>query len=267
MNAPANTNALAAALINAGAVPSSTDNKAADKAAKAAKGKTQPGKPANDPEAAAKAAATTKALRVWGSSDGKAEASLLDVFRAVAHGGTTTPEAVAKAAPHISAGSCKAYSATFNKAAKAAAIVGLPNVLDLINKAAGMNGRKYERVAALLGDVMEHGKAAKPDTDKAKGEMVGAAVARMVEADTRKAAKLAEMRTARTTKGEAKPAAAPAAKPSIAEGAKAQRPTVLALIAEASDWTGPERGATADLRRRYLKGLQECAEMLASLSK
>ena len=129
-------NAIAAALINAGVVPSSTDNKAADKAAKAAKGKTQPGKAAPDPEAAALIKATATALGKWGRLDGNTEASLLDVFRAVSHGGVTSPAMVAKAAPHLSEGSAMAYSATFNKAAKAAALIRAPTLSAPISAAA-----------------------------------------------------------------------------------------------------------------------------------
>lgn len=259
-----------AAAVAAKPAKSATLKASQHKALKAGKGKGKAAPAKNDSPELTKA--TQRALNVWGRADGAAESSMLDVFAAVARGGLTTPDMIRKAAPHIGDASCKVYSATFNKAAKVARILGTPATLDLIESAKDFPGRKWERVRDMLAHVMETDKGSggggKPAPAKAAELMVKAAKSAQVDKDAAKAkaksdAKTAASRAPQTPSIPAAPAIVQVA--DIPAKAKELRAALTVQLGDLVKW--PVSAAMKGAHKAAVNSLQDALESLSVLAK
>ena len=215
----------------------------------------------------------TAAFRAWGTAEKGVTTALLACFLACAEYGQTDPREVAEARgwlePNVDGepvpnGSAKAYAATFNRAAKAAAIIGIRATRDLIEKAAKLPGRVHVNVGDALANVGREAKAGAVTKATAKeGRAIASAALKAATAS-------------------ATAAKADKAKPGKPRGTKSQDTATLGAASAESgqDWRAnvaavrlaanmatrlpmPEgREAAA---RAYLKALQDAAELGAAL--
>jgi hypothetical protein len=208
-------------------------------------------------------AITVSAVKAWGSIIGRADGALVAVYLATCAGGLTTPEMVTEAAPTLQLTAAKVYSARFNKAAKAAAILGCERARDVIRAAADLPGKKWQNIEAALGSVMK----------SAKAEGVTKATAAQADRYADEAAEAVSVashnRKARGTKKRADAKAGPVKLEISAENlpstCKADAAALTVLLGVVMKYpVDPSRKA---LHRKACKGLQDAIEALGQLAK
>lgn len=216
---------------------------------------------------AAAVRATLCAVTAWGKADAGAEGALVAVFRAAAHGGLVTPEMIGKGAPHISASSRPVYASTFNKAAKVAGILGVERTIALIDKAASMPGKKWERVRDALGAVQTDAKAAGVTlaTDQQAGNFAAAAVLALSVKDDAEAARKASAKKERAPQAPTLPAVPPVTGIAEVPRKAAHLQAALAtMAADVSRWIVPEnrKGAQRAIVSKLQDAIEEATKLL-----
>jgi hypothetical protein len=208
------------------------------------------------------------AIKAWARADSAEQGALVEVFRQVATLGVeVTTAMLAKYAPNIAEASRPVYVSTFNKAHKVAKIIGTDAAVDLINKAAAMPGRKWERVRDTLGTVQTDAKAVavKLATVAQRETFVTSAIlAEAVKDDNRAAAKAKKRDEAKAAREPQAPSIAPAPVPYQTE-ARQDMAALQVLTAKVARYAcPPER---TDAQRKAIKALQDAHELLAVLTK
>lgn len=109
------------------------------------------------------------AFRAWDEAEGRQTSALLACFKVTASTGYTSPAEVAEGrdwygrnadGEQVPSGSAVTYASTFNSAAKAAEIIGIPATIDLIDKASqGVTGKLHLAVADAMRAAVSASKA------------------------------------------------------------------------------------------------------------
>lgn len=220
--------------------------------------------PALSPLERSNLAKIASAITSWAKADKAEQGALVNVFRTVAETGQEVAPSLLVRHAGMSEGSAAAMASVFNKACKVRKIIGAEATIDLIDKAAAMQGRKWERIRDALSTVQADAKATgtKLATTDQRGTMVTAAIlAESVKDDQRAKAKAEKKAAGRAPQIPS----APAAPIPLATQAKELLAALQVLTGNVSRLPcAPEQ---TKRQARIVKLLQDAHEELAPLAK